>query len=112
MEALKVATKLIETHEADTLAITPDGPRGPRHRFKRGAFVAARELSLPLYMLIIEYSSRKVLGSWDQFEVPFPFSRVKILAKQINTESFPPTDQEAQHAWLDNLSLEFDDASY
>jgi len=111
MEALEIAIQAIKSGDADTLAITPDGPRGPRHSFKRGAFIAAKELSIPLYMLRIEYASRKVLKSWDKFEVPFPFSRVKIDAKQIDLSGFPPSDKDAQRAWLDNLSLEFDDAA-
>jgi lysophospholipid acyltransferase (LPLAT)-like uncharacterized protein len=112
MEALGVAMHAIESREADTLAITPDGPRGPRHKFKRGAFIAARELSLPLYILRIEYSSRMVLNSWDKFEVPFPFTSVKIEATQIDVKTFPQSDKDEQQAWLDNLSLEFDDAAH
>jgi hypothetical protein len=111
MEALEIAMQAIKSGEADTLAITPDGPRGPRHRFKRGAFIAAKELSIPLYMLRIEYASGKVLKSWDKFEVPFPFSRIKIVAKRNDITGFPPSDKDLQREWLDNLSLEFDDGA-
>jgi lysophospholipid acyltransferase (LPLAT)-like uncharacterized protein len=112
MEALSSAIRTIESREADILAITPDGPRGPRNKFKRGAFIAARELTLPLYMLRIEYSSKKALKSWDRFKVPFPFSRVKIEAILIDLKSFPSSDKDLQREWLDNLSLKFDDASH
>jgi len=93
MEALIIAMESIKNQECNTLVITPDGPRGPRHTYKRGAFIAARELSLPLYHLHIEYASRKVLKSWDQFEVPMPFTRVSIRVEQINVDGFPIADQ-------------------
>jgi len=108
MDALNKAMETIRSNEADMLVITPDGPRGPRHIFKRGAFLAARELSLPLYMLEIECHSKRILKSWDQFEVPMPFSRVSIRAVKLNAEDFPMQDRDAQHVWLDNLSRQFD----
>ncbi|HET6401383.1 MAG TPA: DUF374 domain-containing protein [Candidatus Kapabacteria bacterium] len=108
MDALNKAMEVIRTKDADTLVITPDGPRGPRHRFKRGAFIAARELSLPLYMLEIECHSTRVLKSWDKFEVPLPFSRISIRVVKLSTEDFPTQDREAQESWLTNVSRQFD----
>ncbi len=108
MDALNNAMETIRSGEADTLVITPDGPRGPRHRFKRGAFLAARELSLPLYMLEIECHSKRVLKSWDKFEVPLPFSRISIRAAKLSAEDFPMQDRDAQEAWLTNVSRQFD----
>jgi hypothetical protein len=107
MDALNKAMDAIRSNEADALVITPDGPRGPRHIFKRGAFIAARELSLPLYMLEIECHSKKVLRSWDKFEVPMPFSRVSVRAVKLNAEDFPMQDRDTQQVWLDNLSRPF-----
>jgi lysophospholipid acyltransferase (LPLAT)-like uncharacterized protein len=108
MEALSKAMEAIRSNEAHTLVITPDGPRGPRHQFKRGAFIAARELSLPLYMLEIECHSKRHLKSWDKFEVPLPFSRVSINAVKMSEEGFPMQDRNAQEAWLTDISLPFD----
>jgi lysophospholipid acyltransferase (LPLAT)-like uncharacterized protein len=108
MDALNKAMDAIRSNEADRLVITPDGPRGPRHVFKRGAFLAARELSLPLYILEIECHSKRILKSWDKFEVPLPFSRVAIRAIKLNVEDFPIQDRVAQEKWLDNLSRPFD----
>jgi lysophospholipid acyltransferase (LPLAT)-like uncharacterized protein len=85
MEALDEAVRMLNESEADTLAITPDGPRGPRHIFKRGAFIAARETGLPLYMLNVRYHRRIVLTkSWDRFEVPMPFSKVDIRVDKVD----------------------------
>jgi lysophospholipid acyltransferase (LPLAT)-like uncharacterized protein len=104
MEALTNAMQTLSTHDRDTLVITPDGPRGPRHEYKRGAFIAACELELPLFHLHLDYTSRKTLKSWDKFELPMPFSKVSIRAEQIDVNEFPIYDKDAQHQWLEGRS--------
>ena len=85
MDALNKAMDAIRSNEADRLVITPDGPRGPRHILKRGAFIAARETGLPLYMLTVRYHRRIVLKkSWDRFEVPMPFSKIDIRVDKVD----------------------------
>jgi lysophospholipid acyltransferase (LPLAT)-like uncharacterized protein len=102
MEALEEAIATMKTGEADMLAITPDGPTGPRHLFKRGAFIAARETGLPLVMLTIRYRNCIHLKSWDQFEVPLPFSGVDIAVTQI------PLPDSLDDDTLADLSRHFD----
>lgn len=60
------------------LAVTPDGPRGPRHRFKEGALVVAQLSGLPVVPLVGAASSAWRFNSWDRFLVPRPFSTVRI----------------------------------
>ena len=61
------------------IAITPDGPRGPRHSFALGALTLSQRTGAPL-MLMGSYASRKwTLRSWDQFEVPKPFARITVI---------------------------------
>lgn len=60
------------------LALTPDGPRGPRGEFKTGALVAAQMTGLPLVPLAVSASSEWRLESWDRFLIPKPFSTVRI----------------------------------
>jgi lysophospholipid acyltransferase (LPLAT)-like uncharacterized protein len=107
MEALDAAIEQIKARNAKILVITPDGPRGPRHEFKRGAFIAAQELGLPLYMLSIQYHPPMVFQkSWDKFELPNPFSRVTITAQAIDISSLPVSTND-QYVWLETLSLSF-----
>jgi len=57
--------------------ITPDGPRGPRFKFKPGAILLAQMSGRP--MLPMAYAaSRAWLVKWDKFVIPVPFSRVVI----------------------------------
>lgn len=106
LEALQRAMTRVRAGECDRIVITPDGPRGPIHRLKRGAFLAAQELQLPVYFLRIHYRSAKVLGkSWDKFEIPLPFSGVQIKVEAIPLDDYPdPIDD--QHEWLNRLVKE------
>jgi len=57
------------------IIITPDGPRGPYHTVKPGAFDTALELNVPLFLVISVGSKGKELKMWDKFFIPFPFSK-------------------------------------
>jgi len=57
--------------------ITPDGPRGPRFKFKPGAILLAQMSGRPI--LPMSYAaSRAWLIKWDKFVIPMPFSRIAI----------------------------------
>lgn len=106
LEALARAVARVKKGECNRVVITPDGPRGPRHRLKRGAFLAAQELHLPVYFLSVHYKNAHVLEkSWDKFEVPLPFSKVLIEVKQIDLAGYPEEIPE-QHEWLNQKASE------
>lgn len=57
--------------------ITPDGPRGPRFRFKPGPVLLAQMSGRP--MLPFAYcASRAWLVHWDKFVLPLPFARIAV----------------------------------
>jgi hypothetical protein len=60
------------------MAITPDGPRGPRYRFAPGALVLAHRAGAPVVSLVAHVNRKWQLRSWDGFEIPKPFARVTI----------------------------------
>lgn len=63
--------------EAISPVINPDGPRGPRFKFKPGAVLLAQMSGRP--MLPLAYAaSRAWLFQWDKFVLPVPFSRIAI----------------------------------
>jgi len=62
-----------------SIAITPDGPRGPEHEFKAGAVITAKKSGVPVVLMGIGIKSKKKLKSWDKFQVPNPFSSVKVI---------------------------------
>ena len=58
-----------------SVAISPDGPRGPRMRASLGIIQAARLSGAPILPCMYATSRRKVLGSWDRFILSLPFAR-------------------------------------
>lgn len=58
-----------------SVAVTPDGPRGPRMHAAPGAVHAARLAGAPLIPVSLATSRRKVLRSWDRFLLDLPFAR-------------------------------------
>ena len=59
-------------------ALTPDGPRGPVHEFKPGAVMLSQITGKPILPVSIAASRSVRFRTWDQFELPLPFSRVVI----------------------------------
>ena len=110
-EALEEGIEMIRVGKAKRLVITPDGPKGPKEIFKRGVFIAAQELDLPLYFLTIRYKNKMTLPkSWDKFQIPFPLSTVVITSHLLDTQGFP-SEPEAQKEFLESASLFFSDGS-
>lgn len=106
-QALDEAIVMIRNGDAKRLVITPDGPQGPKEIFKRGIFIAAQELELPLYFLSIEYRGRiRLLKSWDTFQIPFPLSSVIITSHRLDTTTFP-SDPEEQKIFLEQASFPY-----
>src|SRR5213076_1928270 len=60
------------------LAITPDGPRGPRYVVQDGAVAAAQLTGLAILPASYHLSRKIEIKSWDRFQVPLPFSRCEI----------------------------------
>jgi hypothetical protein len=60
------------------IAITPDGPRGPRYQAHDGIIVLAQVTGLPIVPVAYRLSWKKVLRSWDGFQIPLPFSRCEV----------------------------------
>lgn len=72
-----------------SIAITPDGPKGPVRQFKAGAVVTAKKSGIPLVLAGVGFSKKRKLKSWDSFEVPKFFSRAKIVYSEpifVNSE--------------------------
>ncbi len=61
------------------LAITPDGPRGPRRHCAQGPIYLASKLQLPLVPLGLGYDHPWRAKSWDRFAIPRPFSRARAI---------------------------------
>jgi lysophospholipid acyltransferase (LPLAT)-like uncharacterized protein len=61
------------------VGITPDGPRGPRMRASEGIVTVAKVSGVPVIPCAFGAKWRWVLGSWDSFIIPLPFTRGVII---------------------------------
>ncbi len=61
------------------LAITPDGPRGPRRTLAPGPVYLASKLQLPLVTMGFGYDRPWRMNTWDRFAMPRPFSRARAV---------------------------------
>ncbi len=65
------------------VAMTPDGPRGPRMRAGMGPIQLAKLSGAPLLCLAWSTRWRRALGSWDRFILPAPFGRGAIVYGEL-----------------------------
>jgi lysophospholipid acyltransferase (LPLAT)-like uncharacterized protein len=77
--AASATRELIRRGDRQHIAITPDGPRGPRRTLEAGAIYLASRLGLPLVVLGLGYDRPWRLNSWDQFAIPRPCSRARAV---------------------------------
>ena len=71
-----VLEALREDPDRFTVAITPDGPKGPSGRFQSGAIYLASRKRVPIYPMTVTASRCYRLPTWEELLVPAPFSRV------------------------------------
>ena len=76
--------------------ITPDGPSGPRFKFKPGAIMLAQISGRPMVPMAYA-ASRAWLVAWDKFVIPWPFSRIVIAIGEpvVVGRDFPISDETA-----------------
>jgi lysophospholipid acyltransferase (LPLAT)-like uncharacterized protein len=61
------------------VALTPDGPRGPRHVAQLGAAVLAARSGKPVVPVGAAARPAWTLGSWDAFQIPLPGARAAVV---------------------------------
>ena len=67
------------TERGYSIAITPDGPRGPRYEVRDGILGLAQLSGLPILPVSVQVSRKFCLKSWDRFQIPWPFARCDIF---------------------------------
>lgn len=77
------------------VSFTPDGPRGPKYHMNKGPIHLAAYCQVPLIPISINYSNYWQIPSWDNFQIPKPFSKVTLvigeridIPKELNPEEF------------------------
>lgn len=101
----------------DVFAITPDGPKGPCYKVKRGIIKAA--LGAEAVIVPVSWSANSCwrLKTWDRLIIPKPFCKIHIIfGKPINFNSMEGTLEtfqqklEEEMIAVDNQSLKMQEA--
>lgn len=79
MQALRGAIRFVR--KSGNVAITPDGPRGPRHSVADGAVAIAQACKVPIVCINSQASSFWQLKSWDKMFIPKPFSKIDFYVQ-------------------------------
>jgi lysophospholipid acyltransferase (LPLAT)-like uncharacterized protein len=88
-------------------AITPDGPHGPRRRFKPGAILLSQLSGKPIVPMA--YAARRawLFPTWDRFALPWPFSRVAlVIGEPVQVPK--GLDTSALERWQETLGSQLD----
>jgi lysophospholipid acyltransferase (LPLAT)-like uncharacterized protein len=97
------------------IAVTPDGPRGPRQEMKLGPLLAAQMAGVPVIPVSAGTDRAWWFEGWDRFMVPKPFSRIRL--KYGEPVRIPPDADQAEveriaaelQAALNRLTADVDD---
>src|SRR5262249_38993092 len=96
--AVEALRQMLRGGDSAHLAITPDGPRGPRRRVQPGIVYLASRTGMPIVPAGIAYDRPWRMRSWDRFALPRPFSRaVCVLDEPIVVP--PDCDGEQLEVW-------------
>jgi len=61
------------------LAITPDGPKGPRRKVQQGVVYLAQKTGMEILPVGVRLSNKITFNSWDNFEFPLPFGKAAVI---------------------------------
>jgi lysophospholipid acyltransferase (LPLAT)-like uncharacterized protein len=87
--------------------ITPDGPRGPRFRFKPGAIFTAQISGKAVVPIAFAAKPAWILKTWDKFIVVPPFAKIVIAIgepyfpeKKLSDEQMEAAERELERRML------------
>lgn len=76
VKSIRIIMKEIKI--GSSIHLAPDGPRGPIRKINSEIVNIAKKNSTPIFPVAINYSFKKQLASWDEFQIPFPFGKILV----------------------------------
>lgn len=98
-QALLEATTWMEKNYS--IAITPDGPRGPAYKVQGGIIHLAQLTGRPIIPMSNYVRCKITMRSWDRFQIPLPFARCELRYGKPFWVPRCTTDQEHEQLCLD-----------
>lgn len=89
--------------KGETMAFTPDGPRGPSRQVQEGIMLMARKAGVPIVPVGVAAEPCWRIRSWDRYLVPKPFARGLMI---FGEPFYPRPDATPEEQELDRLAFE------
>ncbi|MDY6914767.1 MAG: lysophospholipid acyltransferase family protein [Candidatus Cloacimonadota bacterium] len=77
--SLSAMKEMVRLSNKYNLAITPDGPKGPSQKIKKGLLYLAYHSKLPIVPVAVDIKKERVFNSWDKFRLPKFFSKINVV---------------------------------
>jgi len=61
-----------------SLAMTPDGPKGPRQRMSEGVLYISKSSGIPIFLVAVGANKVKFFKSWDRYMLVKPFAKCEF----------------------------------
>jgi hypothetical protein len=71
--------EMIKISQKISLAITPDGPKGPCYTCHPGIFQIAYLAKIPIVAVAVNADKEWQFNSWDRFRFPKPFAKLTMI---------------------------------
>lgn len=77
--AMRGMSDFFADHKSSKIIITPDGPTGPEHKAKPGAFLLSQKSGNPIIPIIVDVKKSWQFENWHTFHLSKPFTKMKIV---------------------------------
>ncbi len=99
---------LVDELKTDSDAfITPDGPRGPAGKAKKGFYVVAEAADVRILLVRFKPHCSIKIPSWDKFVVPLPFSLVEFEAKEFKSAKALADMAESENKTVEQFASDY-----
>ncbi|MBX3422930.1 MAG: DUF374 domain-containing protein [Pirellulaceae bacterium] len=79
-DSVAALRKMLRCGQGVSLAVVPDGPRGPRRKLAQGCVYLSSRLQIPIVAVGMGFDRPwRARRAWDQFVIPKPFSCGRVL---------------------------------
>ena len=96
-DAMEKMYQFFSLNPSGKLVITPDGPTGPEHKVKPGAFLLAKNSLRPIVPVIVDAKNSWKFKNWHTFYFSKPFSKMRVVVGEpLNFEENEGVDSGVQ----------------
>ena len=85
------------------IAITPDGPRGPKYELGAGLVYLAQKAAMPIFPCHARFDGALRLKTWDNFAIPLPFARLDVTIGPAVHVRRDPADFEVERTRIESV---------